>query len=298
MKQITLNGLEIEIKAKKKRKKENFQKRLSDEQIIKKLIEYSRDIWSFNNAPRTKEAIEHGATFSPELIRRIMWIYSEEKDTVVDPFLGSGTTMKICKELKRNCIGFELNTKFYTQFIKPLLLQKEIIASGLKFQCYNEDCRNILNYIPPDSIQLILTSPPYASFIQKSLKDREKRKESAYKASHIHQYSHDEKDFGNLNYEAFLKEMSSLIESFYQILGIDGFLIFIVKDYRDMENGIGYIPFHNDLSTICVSKGFFYHDLIIEDQNEHRKLKLNGSKRLFYTNLNANFILVLRKIRK
>ncbi len=47
-----------------------------------------------------------------ELIKILIKNSSNEGDTVLDPFLGSGTTMKACLELKRNCIGIEINPKY------------------------------------------------------------------------------------------------------------------------------------------------------------------------------------------
>lgn len=37
---------------------------------------------------------------------------SNEGDTVLDPFSGSGTTLRVCQQLKRNAIGFELNPEY------------------------------------------------------------------------------------------------------------------------------------------------------------------------------------------
>ncbi len=47
-----------------------------------------------------------------ELIKWIVSYWSFEDDVVLDPFLGSGTTMLACLELKRNCIGIEINPKY------------------------------------------------------------------------------------------------------------------------------------------------------------------------------------------
>ena len=47
-----------------------------------------------------------------ELIKHLILIHSNKGDVVLDPFLGSGTTMKACLELKRNCIGVEINPKY------------------------------------------------------------------------------------------------------------------------------------------------------------------------------------------
>lgn len=47
-----------------------------------------------------------------ELIRRFIRISSKKGDTILDPFVGSGTTLLACKQLNRNFIGFEISKKF------------------------------------------------------------------------------------------------------------------------------------------------------------------------------------------
>lgn len=46
-----------------------------------------------------------------------MKLFSYVGDTVLDPFVGSGTTMKVARQIQRNCIGFELDPK-YIQLVK------------------------------------------------------------------------------------------------------------------------------------------------------------------------------------
>jgi len=64
-------------------------------------------LWEMQPATATKEG--HPAPFPEELPRRIIKLYSFLGDTILDPFLGSGTTMKVAKELGRNSVGYEIN---------------------------------------------------------------------------------------------------------------------------------------------------------------------------------------------
>lgn len=296
MLQKTLEGTELKLKTKIKNNSHTSPTTSAKHDIILQLVQYARNVWSFRNEPRLQKHIDHGATFSKAIAERIIWIYSEENDYILDPFIGTGTVLEVCQTLKRNCIGIELNPHFYHDFLLPLETQQTLLPSAYKYRVYNDDCRNLLQYCTENSIQLIFTSPPYANCIQKSAKDRESRKVICYKDSHVKPYSDNQNDFGNLLYEEFLAEFESLFELFYKVLKVDGYCIILVKNFRDMENQRGYVNFAEDLATIAKQHGFFYHDLITEDQNENHKLQLNGSKRLFYTNLNTNQIVVLRKL--
>ena len=55
---------------------------------------------------------EHIAMFPEELPYRIIRMFSYIGDTILDPFLGSGTTLKVAKSLFRNGIGYELNKDY------------------------------------------------------------------------------------------------------------------------------------------------------------------------------------------
>ncbi|MHA2187770.1 MAG: DNA-methyltransferase, partial [Candidatus Thorarchaeota archaeon] len=68
-------------------------------------------IWEFSPASASKE--NHPAPFPEELPRRCIKLYSFVGDTVLDPFAGSGTTLKVARELGRNSIGYEINPDYY-----------------------------------------------------------------------------------------------------------------------------------------------------------------------------------------
>lgn len=63
--------------------------------------------------PWSQERVNHPTQKPLYLMDRIIKIYSNEYDTVLDPFLGSGTTSVACKLLNRNCIGFESETEYF-----------------------------------------------------------------------------------------------------------------------------------------------------------------------------------------
>ena len=55
--------------------------------------------------------------FPDELPRRLIKMFIFIGDTVLDPFLGSGTTVKVALELQRNAVGYEINkeTKIFSK---------------------------------------------------------------------------------------------------------------------------------------------------------------------------------------
>ena len=61
-----------------------------------------------------KEKTGHPAAFPDQLAKDHILSWSNEGDLVLDPFLGSGTVLKMCKELNRNGLGFECNPEYET----------------------------------------------------------------------------------------------------------------------------------------------------------------------------------------
>jgi len=86
--------------------------------------EYFSGHWHFGGAKQ----IGHEAMFPDELPRRLIKMFTFIGDTVLDPFLGSGTTVKVALELQRNAIGYEIN-KDFLEIIKKKIGMKESLLS-------------------------------------------------------------------------------------------------------------------------------------------------------------------------
>jgi len=74
-------------------------------------IDWSLALWNFAPEQRAKK-IGHPAPFPEELPKRCIKMFSWVGATVLDPFAGSGTTLKVAKELNRNFIGFEISEEY------------------------------------------------------------------------------------------------------------------------------------------------------------------------------------------
>lgn len=75
------------------------------------------NVWDIDTgymkSTKDKEAYKHPAIFPDELALRHILSWSNEGDTVFDPFMGSGTTGKMAKLLNRNFIGIELDPTYF-----------------------------------------------------------------------------------------------------------------------------------------------------------------------------------------
>lgn len=78
--------------------------------------EYFTGHWNFSGERQEK----HLAMFPVELPKRLIKMFSFVGDTVLDPFLGSGTTSMAARQLKRNSVGYEINREFLPIIKKKL----------------------------------------------------------------------------------------------------------------------------------------------------------------------------------
>lgn len=87
----------------------------------KEWVEFTKQVWDIP-IPNKKDLAfgEHSAIMPEEIVRRCVRLYTYATDTVLDPFAGSGTTLKVAKELGRNYVGYEIS-KSYGKIIKAKL---------------------------------------------------------------------------------------------------------------------------------------------------------------------------------
>ena len=121
-------------------------------------------VWSFPNRGKwaTHDAKYRG-NWSPYIPRNIILRYSQEGDTVLDQFVGGGTTAVESKLTGRNFIGIDINPNAV-----------EISKSKCNFECETKSHIEIVQgdarklSIENESIDLICTHPPYADMIHYS----------------------------------------------------------------------------------------------------------------------------------
>ncbi len=71
------------------------------------------NVWQFSHVHYCNENRRSHPTQKPEgLFERIILTSSNVDDTVLDPFVGSGTTLRVCQQLGRNCIGIDTNPEY------------------------------------------------------------------------------------------------------------------------------------------------------------------------------------------
>lgn len=287
-------------------KKAEQRKRTFNGLCASEWAELSRSVWNDVSSVRQKKHLRHGATYPEKLCSRLITMYSKEDDTVLDPFLGTGTTVIAAIKENRNAIGIELTDHFFD--IANTSISETSNHSQIGFfespsfghyDLYKGDCTEILKNLADDTVQLTVTSPPYADLIHKIVDDRTfHHKKSAFVTENnatTKLYSDDERDLGNMPMELYLHKVQTVMNELFRITKPGGYNAWVVKDFRDTKNQIPYVDLHSKIAAAGEKSGFNYHDLIIWDQNQHRKLVLLGYPSVFYVNQNHSYIVIMRK---
>jgi site-specific DNA-methyltransferase (cytosine-N4-specific) len=92
----------------------------------KEWTEYTKQIWNIPIPGKDDIAFgKHSAIMPEEIVRRCVKLFTFIGDIVLDPFAGSGTTLKVAKELGRNYVGYEI-METYRDVIEEKLRLAEI----------------------------------------------------------------------------------------------------------------------------------------------------------------------------
>lgn len=198
-------------------------------------------VWAFPDRGKwaTHDAKYRG-NWSPYIPRNVIMRYSKEGDTVLDQFVGGGTTAIEAKLTNRNFIGIDINPNAIEITTNKLNFDSEF---NPQIKVVQGDARN-LSFIEDNSIDLICTHPPYADI--------------------IHYSDSIEGDMSLLPIKNFLFEISKVAEECYRVLKNDKFCVILMGDTR--KNGMVQ-PLAFETMRIFELAGFKIKEIIIKEQH-------------------------------
>lgn len=250
---------------------------------------------------RSEKQRMHGASFPQSLAEHQILIYTKRGETVLDPFAGVGTTLDAAAATGRNGIGIELNPEFVKLAKRDLAKRHD--STTQEIIC--GDVRNLRKYTKPESVNFILTSPPYANMLKKIQKTFLYKWKSARDRfgfapiKNTKPYSTDPRDIGNLPHNKSLDALQDILKDTYDVLKVESYAVWVVKDFRNLKGGKPYVNFHSEIIERAIRVGWTLWDIRIFDQTKFRPLVVLGiPSRNFYLNIGHSYILVFKKTHK
>lgn len=271
----------------KEEKNKNVVNKKTNELNGKDWLRYSISIWSDIVKTSDEKNLKHPAIFPKELPRRIMEMFlTKDKTEVLDPFMGSGSSLVAAQQLGKHGIGFEISEEyvkiaeerinFQASFYDNKKIQQTIIA---------DNAIKLTQYLQPESIDLCVTSPPYWNILTE-------KRTADQKA--IRNYNQKDGNLGEINnYEVFLKELKAIFEKVYIVLKNNAYCVVEVMDIRKKNK---YYPLHIDIVRFMQEIGFIFDDIIIWDRRkEYNNLRPLGYPFVFRVNRVHEYILIFLK---
>jgi len=219
-------------------------------------------VWQFTYQARdVRDKKVHPATFPISLAKKIIELFTHEGELVLDPFVGSGTTLVAANDLNRNAIGFDLQQS-YIDLCERRLSQINLFNKTQQI-AIQDDARNVHKYIDPETLSLIWTSPPYANLLNRERKNKSRRDRNNEQLGKIEQYSQDTRDLGTMSLEKYAMTMGDIYESLLPLLKPKAHCVINVPDMW-WENQ--RITIHVSLIEVLRKRGYELRNIIIWDR--------------------------------
>ncbi len=233
-------------------------------QSPKEWIKSQLGVWQFNYEKRDiRDRTLHPATFPISLARKVIELFSHRGELVLDPFVGSGTTLVAASDCGRNAIGFDLK-KEYIDLCRRRLSQNTLFDNTRQI-AISDNAHNIPASLEEGSVKLIFTSPPYANLLNRARKNKSRRGDERKNNQFlkVEQYSQDPRDIGTMSLEKYTKEIGDIYEKLLPLLMTKGHCVINVPDMW-WENQ--RITIHLALVEELRRRGYELRNIIIWDR--------------------------------
>jgi DNA modification methylase len=230
--------------------------------LPKEWLKSQLGVWQFRYESRDiRDKKIHPATFPISLAKKIIELFSHEGELILDPFVGSGTTLVAAKDINRNAIGFDLK-KEYIDLCLRRLAQASLLGQSKQIPI-QDDARYIPDYLEPGTVSLIWTSPPYANLLNRVRKNKSRRVRNNDQLGKVEQYSQDPRDLGTMSLNEYTNTMGNIYESLLSLLRPKGHCVINVPDmWWENER----ITIHIALVEELRKRGYELRNIIIWDR--------------------------------
>ncbi len=213
-------------------KKRPFINRLND-LIPKEWIKFQKS-WFVHDPPRRrKEVLRHPAKFPETIAQEFVEFFTKGGGLVLDPMVGTGSTLIACLRSGRNSIGVELNPT-YAEIAKQLVdEERENLgsqANGLRADVITGDATSVKKFKLPQ-VDYVFTSPPYWDILRARGAQTQRKRRQSEDLDVV--YSEDPADLGNVSdYDEFLERLVGIYANLQNYLKPRAYMTIIVKNVK------------------------------------------------------------------
>lgn len=158
-------------------------------------------------------------------------------------------------------MGFDLQEKYIDLCVKRL--ESNNLFNHSQQIAIHDDALHIPQYLEPNSVSLIWTSPPYANLLNRKRKNKSRRDRENDQLDKVEQYSQDPRDLGTMDINQYASAMGEIYEKLLPLLHPKGHCVINVPDmWWENERITIHVSLINELRL----RGFELRNTIIWDR--------------------------------
>lgn len=197
----------------------------------KEWLKLTKSFWMSEKCGDDKAAFGHPAPFLIKDIEKLISFFTKKGMTVLDPFMGSGTTGIASYNLGRLGVGMDLSAE-YKELALSRYAEKGMTENDYRYLI--GDSTTDLNAL--GEVDYIVTSPPYHNILKNTSKGlRNDNSHKGYRNGSrqgVEYYSDLPNDLGNQEtYEEFLSLLKKVMEQCFAMLKMDKYCSIIISDF-------------------------------------------------------------------
>ena len=260
----------------------------------KEWIKFTKSWFIHSPKSRTETEMLHPAKFPESLAEEFIAFFTKKGQWVLDPFLGTGSTLLAAASLKRNSVGVELNEKYYKIAVERMEKHHRDVEA-VPLLGSSKELQKVLKKNGFEKIRFdyVLTSPPYWNQLKRNYIRQSKRKSKGLDTV----YSNDVRDIGNIDdYEEFLRNQAEIFDEVYDVVKEGGYLTIITNNVF-FDGRVYPLAFDTAISlTKRGEKSWVLKDEKIWLQNDKTLVAL-GVNNAWVGNRHHQYCLIFRKER-
>jgi len=213
-------------------KKRPFRNRLND-LIPKEWLKFQKSWFIHNPPPRRKDVILHPAKFPETMAQEFVEFFTKRGQTVLDPMVGTGSTLVACLRAGRHSIGIELNPTYADIARKIVDEERDALggsAAELRAEVITGDAAQPSDLNLP-IVDYVLTSPPYWDMLHSRGAETQRARRASPDMDVV--YSDDPADLGNIHeYNEFIDRLVAVYVGLQPYIRTRAYLTIIVKNVK------------------------------------------------------------------
>lgn len=197
----------------------------------KEWLKLTKSFWMTQKCGDDLDAMKHPAPFLIKDTMKLITMFTKAGMTVLDPFVGSGTTLIAAANTGRQGIGIDLNPEY--KVLAEERLHKKGFKEGVDYNYLVGDAKTVVPGVV--EFDYVVTSPPYHNILRNAGAGLRAKKDRGYRTGArlgVEYYSSRKNDLGNKEtYSEFIEAFTSIMREVHDRLKVRRYCTIVISDF-------------------------------------------------------------------